>query len=134
MNAPEWHGLAVFDTLTGDIAYIAWVIDRSIPYFDEFGIKMKQGQFLLKDGFCKPDYRHQGLHTRMEQERINWSIRHGASEIFIQIHNSNPKGIKSVIDNGYVFYKQNRVISWPLFEVYRELFSFIKNPFKKVIK
>ena len=134
LNSPEWHGLAVFDTNTGDIAYIAWVIDKNIPYFEDFGIKMRTDQFLLKDGFCIPAYRHKGLHTRMEQERINYCIRNGAKEIFIQIHDSNIKGKHSVTNNGYELVKKSWVISWPLFFVFRNLNAFFKNPFKKVIQ
>jgi len=134
MNAPEWHGLGAFDTTTGDIAYIAWVIDGSIPYFEEFGIKMKKGQFLLKDGYCVPEYRHQGLHSRMEQERINYCVRQGATEVFIQIYNSNPKGIRSVLDNGYVLHSSKRLIQWPVFGISRALVPFLTNPSKKIIK
>ncbi|MBN2863657.1 MAG: hypothetical protein JXN62_10870 [Bacteroidales bacterium] len=134
LNSDAWTGLAVFDKTNGNPAYLAWVITKSIPYFEEFGVKLKEGQFLLKDGYCFPDYRHQGLHSRMEQERINYCVRHGASEIFIQIHDSNKKGIKSVTSNGYRLHKDNFVIHWPLFNVYRELLSFLKNPFKNIIK
>jgi len=134
LNAPEWVGLAVFDNTAGEIAYIAWVITSSIKYFEEFGIVLHPGQYLLKDGFCVPKYRHQGLHTRMEQERINYCVRNGAYEIFIQIHNSNKKGIASVDTNGYKLYQQNYVIQWPIFNIYRSVKAFLKNPFKRVIK
>ena len=110
LSAPEWHGLAVFDSNTGGIAYIAWIIDNSIPFFEEFGITLRKDQFLLKDGFCVPEYRHQGLHTRMEQERINYCVNNGAKDIFIQIHDSNKKGIQSVTENGYIFFKQNLIL------------------------
>ncbi|MFP4024591.1 MAG: hypothetical protein ACLFVR_08690 [Thiohalospira sp.] len=134
MNSPEWVGLSVIDTTNGNIAYIAWVITKSIKYFEEFGVKLKNGQFLLKDGFCHPEYRHQGLHTRMEQERINYCIKNGAHEIFVQIHDSNKGGINSVLNNGYKLYQQNYVIQWPVFHVYRSLKGFLRNPFKKVVK
>ena len=134
LNSPEWVGLAVFDKNIGDIAYMAWVIVKSIKYFEEFGIHLQSGQFLLKDGFCVPDYRHQGLHTRMEQERINYCIRNGATEIFIQIHNSNEKGKDSVVKNGYNLFHQHYIIQWPVFNIYRDLKAFLKNPFIKVVK
>lgn len=134
LNASEWVGLAVIDKTNGDIAYLAWVIKRSIKYFEEFGIYLKPYQFLLKDGYCVPEYRHQGLHTRMEQERINYCIENGASEIFIQIHDSNKKGHQSVIDNGYMLYQKNYIIQWPIFNVYRSFKGFLRNPFRKVVK
>lgn len=134
LNSPDWIGLAVFDKSNGEIAYLAWIIVKSIPYIEEFDIYLKANQFLLKDGYCVPHYRHQGLHTRMEQERINYCVQNGATEIFIQIHNVNKKGIKSVLGNGYTLYKQNLIIHWPIFNVYRSLKGFLKNPFKKIIK
>lgn len=134
LNSPEWIGLAVVDGSNGRIAYIAWVIVKNIRYIEEFGLPLTSGQFLLKDGFCVPEYRHKGLHTRMEQERINYCIRNGAKEILIQINDANTKGKKSVTDNGYILLKQNYLIQWPVFNVFRELSSFFKNPFLKVIK
>lgn len=134
LNAQQWVGLAVIDISNNEIAYIAWVVKTSIDYFEEFGISLKPGQFLLKDGYCVPHYRHQGLHTRMEQERINFCIRNGATEIFIQIHNSNKKGVHSVQSNGYMLYQQDYLIHWPIFNVYRPLKAFLKSPFRKIVK
>lgn len=42
LNSLEWIGLAVFDNSNGEIAYLAWIISRSIPYFEEFGIHLKK--------------------------------------------------------------------------------------------
>jgi hypothetical protein len=134
MNSSEWTGLAIFDGTNGDIAYIGWVVTNAIEYLNEFGIRLNENQFLLKDGYCVPKYRHRGLHTRMEQERINYCIRNGANEIFIQIHNSNKKGINSVINNGYKLYQKNLILNIPKFGIYRELYAALKNPFKKVVK
>ncbi len=133
MNSGNWIGLAVIDNITGDIAYLAWIIVKSIRYFEEFGIYLKPGQFLLKDGFCVPEYRHQGLHTRMEQERINYCIKNGAKDIFIQIQDENEKGKDSVRNNGYVLINKKYVIAWPVFNTYRVFRSFLRNPFMKVI-
>jgi hypothetical protein len=132
--SPEWVGLAVIDKTNNNIAYLAWIIEKSIKYIEEFGIQLKNNEFLLKDGYCNPKYRHQGLHTRMEQERINYCINKGAKAIYIQIHNSNKKGIDSVLGNGYKLYKQNYVIQWPFFAIYREIFAFLRNPFAKIVK
>lgn len=134
LDSQAWHGLAIFDRNNEQIAYLAWIIDKSIPYFEEFDIVLKDGQFLLKDGYCSPSHRHKGLHTRMEQERINYCVNNGANEIYIQIHDSNKKGIDSVLGNGYVLYKKSLIIKWPLFRVYRSLKGFIINPFRKVVK
>jgi len=70
----------------------------------------------------------------MERERINYCIRNGARKIFIQIHNSNIKGKISVKDNGYNLYKSDYIIFWPIFNIYRNLKAFLKNPFRKIVK
>jgi hypothetical protein len=134
LNSPHWVGLAVVDSTSGDIAYIAWIVTKSIEYFREFNINLKDGQFFLKDGYCSTRYRHQGLHTRMEQERINYCIQNGAHQIFIQIMNANEKGKQSVLNNGYDFYQSNLILSFPVFKIYREFYSVLKNPFKKIVK
>ncbi len=134
LAAPEWVGLAVFDKANGKIGYIAWVVTKHIPYIGEFGIKLGPGQFLAKDGYCVPEYRHQGLHTRMEIERLNYCIRHGAREVFIQIHDANKKGVQSVKVNGYRFVRQDMVLAIGGMNIYRPLKAFLKNPFKKIVK
>lgn len=134
LKSPAWTGLAVFDKTTSDVAYIAWIIHQSIPYFEEFGVHLENNQFLLKDGYCVPEHRHQGLHTRMEQERINYCVKHGANQVFIQIEDKNKKGINSVIGNGYKLYSQDYVIQWPMFKVFRSFRGFLRNPFRKVVK
>lgn len=134
LNSPEWIGLGVFDSTNGDIAYLAWVVTKSIPYFEEFGIKLKSNQFLLKDCYCIPHYRHQGLHSRMEQERINYCIRNGADEIFTQLFSKNKRGNESIIGNGFVLIQQNYLISWSIFGTFRALTGFLKNPFRKIVK
>jgi hypothetical protein len=134
LSRSEWKGIAVYDQEDNSIAYLSWIIDTSIPYFEEFGITLKKHQYLLKDGHCKIEHRHKGLHTRMEQERINYCAKKYATDIFIQIHNSNEKGKQSVLNNGYYLYKQNIVIQWPIFNIYRRFSAFLINPFRKVIK
>ena len=129
----SWVGLAVIDETTQNIAYISWIIRKNIPFINEFSIFLNRNQFFLRHGYCVPVYRHQGLHTRMEQERINYCIHNGATEIFIQIGSNNMKGQKSVLDNGFKFYQKNTIIRIPRFGVYQELNSFLKNPFMRVV-
>ncbi len=128
-----WTGLAVINSLNNEIAYISWIITANTQFINEFGIYLKKNQFFLRHGFCVPKYRHKGLHTRMEQERINYCVKHETSDIYIQIANHNQKGIKSVLDNGYTLYQQNYLIYISRLGIYRHLISFMKNPFQKVI-
>jgi len=133
LKTGAWIPLSVMDITNGEIAYLAWIIIKSIPYIEDFGIYLHEGDFLLKDGVCLPQYRHQGLHTRMELERINYCVRRNANNIYIQIHDSNKKGVLSVLNNGYKLCKKNLVIQWPIFGVFRSVKGFLKNPLRKVV-
>lgn len=124
---PRWLALAVFDAENGKIAYVAWIIQKTVPYLEDIGLFLREDQRFVKDGYCVPDYRHRGLHTRMEHERINRCVRDGAREIFIQIAVDNPKGIKSVTDNGYVYYQTNKYLVITGLGIYREMKAFWKS-------
>ncbi len=133
LKLSAWVPLAIIDTSNGEIAYISWVIKENIPYLREFNIKLESHDYFLRHGYCSKDYRHLGLHTRMEQERINYCVMNGANKIYIQISNNNLKGIKSVMDNGFSLYKQDRAILITKYGVYRNFKAFLSNPFIKVI-
>lgn len=133
LNSSAWVPLAVINSENNCIAYISWVIKENTTFINEFNIRLESNQCFLRHGYCVSEYRHQGLHTRMEQERINYCISKGFNEIFIQIGSRNVKGIDSVLSNGYAFYKKNYVIYISGLGLYRELFSTLKNPFRRVI-
>lgn len=134
LNSDAWVGLAVIDQNENAIAYIAWIVIKNTNYISDFEFQLEKGEFLLKDGYCVKAYRHQGLHTRMEQERINYCVRNSAKQIYIQILNSNKKGINSVLGNGYDLFRKDRLIYWPVFKLFRPIKGFLKRPFLKIIK
>ena len=131
LKNPAWVGLAAIDTTNSDIAYIAWIVKENMQFNLDYGIIMKQNQFFLKDDFCIPHYRHQGIHTRMNQERINYCINNGANEMFVQIWHRNKKGISFVLNNGFTLYQKNLLLFMEKYGIYRELFSALKAPFQK---
>lgn len=135
LNAPEFVGLAAIDLKNNEIAYLSWIIINSIPYFEEFGFTLKKGEYLVKDIFVLPKYRHKGLSTRMEQERINYCVkRNDCKRIFTQPLAFNTKGNEAYFKLGYKKIQSNYLIQWPVFNIWRELKSFTKNPFKRVLK
>ena len=134
LNNQSWQGLAVIDSDTNDIAYVSWVILKNVDFIDDLKIKLGKNQFFVRDGYCVPTYRHQGLHTRMEQERINFCVRNGANSIFVLIENKNEKGKISVIENGFKLFQQNIYLVIPAFGVYHEFFTALKYPFKSLVK
>lgn len=135
LNAPEFVGLAAIDIESDEIAYLSWVITASIPYFEEFGIYMNKGDYLVKDIFVVPKYRHKGLSTRMEQERVNYCIRRGdCRKVYTQPLASNVEGNKVYYRMGYKKVQENYLIRWYVFGVYRSLSGFLRNPFRRIIK
>lgn len=133
LETTAWIGLAVVDTTNDKIAYVSWIIKENIPFVKELDITMNKNQFMVRHGFCDPNYRHQGLHTRMEQERLNWCVRHGATDIFLHIASENLKGIGPLVKTGFVFLYKKKILRIPAFGIYRELNSAIRSPFKKVM-
>jgi len=133
LKKKAWVGLAVVDTTNDAIAYVSWVIRENIQFINDFNITMSDNQFMVIHGFCDPKYRHQGLHTRMEQERLNYCFRNGAEEIWVHIASKNERGIATLINAGYKFHSKSRIIRIPIFGIHRRLKSALKNPFKKMI-
>jgi hypothetical protein len=133
LNTTAWIGLAATDTTNNKIAYVSWVIKENIPFVKELDITMQKDQFMVRHGVCAVEYRHQGLHTRMEQERLNWCVRHGAKDIFLHIASENLKGIGPLVKTGFVFLYKKKILRIPAFSIYRELNSAIRSPFKKVM-
>ncbi|MFC2152758.1 hypothetical protein ACFLSE_09530, partial [Bacteroidota bacterium] len=127
-----WIGLAAVDTTNEEIAYISWVIKENIEFIKDFKIKMNNDQFMVRHGVCKLIYRHQGIHTRMEQERLNYCFRNGAKQIYVHIASKNKVGIATLINAGYEFYQRNLILRIPYFGVHRELFSALKAPFNNL--
>ena len=128
LKDPSWIGLAVFDIRSGEIAYVSWIIQRTVVQLEDIGLYLKDSQRYVKDVYCVPEYRHQGLHTRMDLERINHCIRDGASEIFLQVEEKNTKGVRSVTDNGFKYTGQTlKYLVIPSLGVFREYRAFLRS-------
>jgi len=128
---PAWVGLAVLDSTNGSIAYVSWVIKDNIRFINDFKIDLADNQFMVIHGYCAPEYRHQKLHTRMEQERLNYCFNNGAREIYVHIASKNSVGIATLISSGYEFLKKDRVIYINSLGIYRRLCNFLINPFRR---
>ena len=133
--APGFTGLAVINTEKNEIAYLSWVISGSIPYLEEFGINIQEGEYLVKDIFVVPEYRNLGLSSRMEQERINYCLRQGECRgIYIQILSSNKKGLEVYKKLGYRVLQEDYLIRWYIFNIFRSLNGFVRNPLSRIVK
>jgi len=133
LHDDAWVGLAVVDSTNNKIAYVSWVINKNIQFINDFGISLSENQFMVRHGFCAPEYRHQGLHTRMEQERLNYCYKNGADQVYVHKASKNKSGKRSLMENRFEFYKKSYVIRIGRFGIYRRLLSFIRNPFEKIL-
>jgi RimJ/RimL family protein N-acetyltransferase len=133
LKTTAWVALGAIDTTNGKLAYVSWVIKENIDFINDFNINLNSNQFMVRHGYCSHEYRHQGLHTRMEYERLNYCFRNGAKEIFVHIASHNEKGIAFLKNCGYEFYQKNTVINIPLWGIHRRLSSFLRSPFKRVM-
>jgi hypothetical protein len=132
LNSKRCRGFAIYDNTSGIIVYCNWIIHQYEEYLGEFGIRPEASFIFWDSSVCLPEHRHQGLHSRMEQELINYSINSGAVSFYMQIHESNVKGNKHALSKGYRLIDTQYVISWPVFGVYRNLKAFLHNPFRRI--
>ncbi len=132
LNSERCKGLAAIDKLSGDIVYNSWIIHDYKSYLKEFQVKTDDPIIFWESAECLPEHRHKGIHGRMEQEVINYCSRKGAKYLCIQIHASNTKGYKYNLSVGFKLISESYAISWPIFNIYRNLSSFLKNPFTRI--
>ena len=143
----RWVCLVVENKINRDFAYVSWVVKGNVDFINDLGIKLKHNQFFLRDAYCVPQYRRQGLNTRMDQERINYCVAHGANEILFQIGDKahadqniirkakeynedwNEKGEKLELAH----LKTNYILIIPRFNIHNDIFSFVNSIIKKII-
>lgn len=145
LSDPKWVGFAVENRENGDIAYISWVVRGNVDFIVDLNIDLKPNQFFLRDAFCVPEYRRQGLNTRMDEERINYCIYNGANEILFQIGGkSHPeqnilRRYNSYANNGIepnenisiLLIQKNNILIVPRLGIHSDIFSFFRKPFKQ---
>jgi len=134
LNSSSCRGFAFVERKSGEIVYNTWIHFNFNRYLSEYGIQFEEDFAFWDSGDCLPDHRHQGLHTRMEQELIKYAQQNNYGIFSLQIHESNSKGNDHALAKGYSLIKQSYTVYWPAFGVYRELKSFLMNPFKRIIK
>jgi hypothetical protein len=131
LNSKHCRCLAYFAESSGELVYVNWIHLKYDEYLREFEIYPTDPYVFWDSAYCLPDHRHRGLHERMEQELVDFSFNSGAKLFFMQIHQSNRKGNAYALKKGYKLLRADKVISWPAFNIYRNLNAFLKSPFKK---
>ena len=111
-------GIAVIDKLKNKLAYLCWIsFDSKIDTGMHYKFELKNNEAYLFDGDCVPEYRRQGLHQRLMQERINYCINKGIKNMYISIYRNNYKAINNLKKYDFKIYKR----------------IFLIKPFKKLI-
>ncbi|MFZ5942007.1 MAG: hypothetical protein ACOYXB_15670 [Bacteroidota bacterium] len=134
LRSGQCKALAFIDSSSGDIAYLNWIHHKYDRFLREFGIDTLEPYIFWDSALCLPEHRHKGLHERMEQELMRYTFEHGVKRFYMQIHVSNKKGNAYAAAKGYRLVSARYAISWPVFNIYRDFYSFLKNPFKSVFE
>jgi O-antigen/teichoic acid export membrane protein/GNAT superfamily N-acetyltransferase len=88
----KYIGIAVIDKLKNKLAYLCWIsFDNEIDTGIHYRFKLKNNEAHFFDDDCVPEYRRQGLHQRLMQERINYCINKGIKNIYIALYRNNLK-------------------------------------------
>ena len=103
----KYIGIAVIDKLKNKLAYLCWVsFDNEIDTGIHYRFKLKNNEAHFFDGDCVPEYRRQGLHQRLMQERINYCINKGIKNIYIAIYRNNYRAINNLKKFDFKIYKR----------------------------
>jgi hypothetical protein len=147
LDNSNWICLLVVDKLKEEIAYVSWVVIKNVDFITDSRIYLKTNQFFLRDAFCVPEYRRQGLNSRMDQERINFCVSNGANEILFQIAGKAHKdqniikqtskyceNFNNPMDKeGLIFLKKNYIVMINKLGIHNDIFSLRKLLIKRII-
>lgn len=117
-NQKKYIGIAVIDKIKNKLAYLCWIsFDNEIDTGMHYRFKLKNKEAYFFDDDCVLEYRRQGLHQRLMQERINYCINKGIKNIYIAMYRNNYRAINNLKKFDFKIYKRILLI----------------NPFKKLI-
>ena len=103
----RYIGIAVIDKLKNKLAYLCWIsFDNEIDTGIHYRFKLKNNEAHFFDDDCVPEYRRQGLHQRLMQERINYCINKGIKNIYIAIYRNNYRAINNLKKFDFKIYKR----------------------------
>ena len=71
-----------------------------------YKFKLKNNEVYFFDDDCVPEYRRQGLHNRVMQERINHCIQKNIKNIYIAIYRNNYMAINNINKFDFNIYKR----------------------------
>jgi ribosomal protein S18 acetylase RimI-like enzyme len=103
----KYIGIAVIDKLKNKLSYLCWIsFDNEIDTGMHYRFKLKNSEAYFFDDDCVSEYRTQGLHQKLMQERINYCINKGIKNIYIAIYRNNYKAINNLKKFDFKIYKR----------------------------
>jgi GNAT superfamily N-acetyltransferase len=113
----EFAGIGVFDKETGLFVYTCWIRFKSF-YESKMRrkIEINENEGFFFDAYCHPDFRGNGFHGFMLNERIKYCFRAQKSKAFIIIQGFNTPALKLRKKYQYKLVKKYYRIRWELFK------------------
>jgi ribosomal protein S18 acetylase RimI-like enzyme len=103
----KYIGIAVIDKLKNKLSYLCWIsFDNEIDTGLHYRFKLKNNEAYFFDDHCVSEYRRQGLHQRLMQERINYCINKGIKNIYIAMYRNNYRAINNLKKFDFKIYKR----------------------------
>ena len=103
----QYIGIVVIDKLKNKLSYLCWIsFDNEIVTGIHYRLKLKNNEAYFFNDDCVPEYRGQGLHQRVMQERINYCINKGIRNIYIAIYRNNYRAINNLKKFDFKIYKR----------------------------
>lgn len=102
-------GIACIDLTRSQIAYLAWIaLKGKIKTFRYYYHTVTENSAFLFDDYTVPQYRRNGLHKRIMEERIRYCLDKNIDEINIAIASNNPNALSNM--RKFNFKKKTRIL------------------------
>lgn len=128
MDDKDMYGLAVLDTETNKIVYSCWI--KNSNQYDKAlrkHIQLKDDECYFLEANCARNFRGEGLHTYMIQERINFAYNQGKKKAYISMYGFNTPALS--VGKHFNYKKVKSVIYYRT----NSISLFFKNIFRKII-
>lgn len=86
-----------------EIVYYTWISWKYMNYPSSFNKQeeLLEGEALLEDSFCHPEYRGQGFHSKMNRFRLQKIGDRGRTKVLALVLKENTPALKVQLKNGF---------------------------------
>ena len=106
LSSDNSHGYGILDQ--GRLIYSTWISTDKIVFKSPVYkiIQISPNQAILEDSYCHPDFRGQGLHSKMNLFRLKKIKEMGFTEAIAIVVKENKPALKTQIKSGFVIKKK----------------------------